>query len=533
MGAPPVVLVAFEEFDNLGVRYLAAVLSEKGFDPEIINFRDGNERILQKIKRFKPVVVGFSVIFQYHIYEFKELINYLRESGIRAHFCAGGQYASLRYRDLLEAIPFFDSIVRFEGEYTFLELVGCLYSGADWRKLKGIAYKENGQIIVNQLRLAEKDLDKFPFPMRPPLEDYALGKKFATLIAGRGCINNCSFCNNTEYLKQSSVHLKRLRKPEKVVSEIYFLFNEKDCSVFLFDDDDFPVKTENGSDWIERFCEELTRKRLSDKIIWKINCRPDQVDYKSFALMKAHGLFLVFLGIDDGTDSGLSGINKNMTVAKSLNGINNLKKLDISFDYGFMLFQPSSTFETINKNLDFLGQTLSDGYAPVKFLKMMPYFDTRIEKELRKEGRLKGLPGFLDYDFLDGSLNDYYEFIRNSFVEWMGHSEGLANTSIWAGNYFSVISHFYKITSKVKQLSDKTRKIVAQSNLFFIDRMKELAIIFKSGRYDPSDYKNLAGYKEDIKKHHDKYKEQIIDTVTKACSIAEYQTMRQLIRIQS
>lgn len=368
--------------------------------------------------------------------------------------------------------------------------------------------------------------------MRPPLEDYALGKKFATLIAGRGCINNCSFCNNTEYLKQSSVHLKRIRKPEKVVSEIYFLFNEKDCSVFLFDDDDFPVKTENGSDWILRFCEELRLKKLADKIMWKINCRPDQIDYNSFALMKNHGLFLVFLGIDDGTDSGLASINKHMTVERSLNGINNLKKLDIDFDYGFMLFQPSSTYETINKNLDFLGQMLSDGYAPVKFLKMMPYFDTRIEEELRKEGRLKGLPGFLDYDFLDGSLNDYYEFIRNSFVEWMGHSEGLANTSIWAGNYFSVISHFYKITSKVKQLSDKTRKIVAQSNLFFIDRMKELAIIFKSGRYDPSDYKNLTGYKEDIKKHHDKYKEQIIDTVTKACSIAEYQTMRQLIRIQ-
>ena len=87
-----------------------------------------------------------------------------------------------------------------------------------------------------------------------------------------------------------------------------FLHHKQDCSVFLFEDDDFPVRTKNGYDWIDRFCKELKRKKLVNKIIWKINCRPDEVDSDCFAIMKSHGLYLVFLGIDDGTDSGLAQI---------------------------------------------------------------------------------------------------------------------------------------------------------------------------------------------------------------------------------
>ena len=318
----------------------------------------------------------------------------------------------MRYEDLFKLIPSLDSIVRFDGEYTFLELVNHLHTGEDWRHIKGIAFRENRKIIANPLRPPEMDLDKFPFPIRSPIENYALEKKFATILAGRGCVNNCSFCNNTEYIRQSSVPVRRTRKPEKVVEEMDFLHKKQDCSVFLFEDDDFPVRTKNGSDWIDQFCKELKRKKLANKIIWKINCRTDEVDPDRFAIMKSHGLYLVFLGIDDGTDSGLLGLNKRMTVADNMRGINILKRLEIGFDYGFMLFQPSSTFKSINDNLTFLRQLCNDGSTPVTFLKLEPFFDTRIEKELRKEGRLRGKPGFLYYSFLNSSLDHYYEFIK-------------------------------------------------------------------------------------------------------------------------
>jgi anaerobic magnesium-protoporphyrin IX monomethyl ester cyclase len=523
MNAIPVALVAFRDFENLGAGYLVSVLSEAGYDTLLIDFRQGKEEILKRLNSINPLMVGFSVIFQYHIYEFEELISYLREGGIKCHFTAGGQYASLRYDELFDLIPSLDSVVRFEGEYTFLDLVNCIYSGTGWTDVPGIAYKTSDKITVNPLRPVESNLDKFPFPMRSTLKEYALGKKFATILAGRGCVNNCSFCYLNEYYQQSSGPHKRIREPEKVVLEMELLHLNEDCSVFLFQDDDFPVKTIQGSDWTEAFCNELKHKKLADKIMWKINCRTDEVDYDSFSRMKDHGLFLAFLGIEDGTDIGLSRMNKHTTAAKCMEGINILKKLETGFDYGFMLFQPSATYRSVNDNLDFLRELCSDGSAPVTFLKMMPYCATPIEKELRKEGRLIGKPGFYDYNFLDESMNHYYSFIKECLIDWLNDSAGLSNISKWARNYISVFSHYFDSTKEVQLISGNVKKTISESNLYLLDTLKELSTIFNTGKFNNYNYKELDFYRQNINIKHNHFTEQINNYMSTLLGIAEHQ----------
>jgi anaerobic magnesium-protoporphyrin IX monomethyl ester cyclase len=521
MNSPPVAIIAFEEFDNLGVGYLASVLAEAGYKSSLIDFRNGKEKILKMLKRIKPLIVGFSIIFQYHINEFEELILFLRKGGISCHFTSGGQYASLRYEDLFEFIPSLDSVVRFDGEYTFLDLVNSIYNGIEWKNIIGIAFKSSNKIIVNPLRQVETDLDKIPLPIRSPLKEYALDRKFATILAGRGCINNCSFCYLREYYLQASGPFKRVRKPEKVAGEMEILHIEKNCSVFLFQDDDFPVKTATGVEWIENFCMELKRKNMSDKIMWKINCRPDEVDYEIFALMKNHGLFLVFLGIEDGTDIGLTRLNKHITVAKCKEGINILKKLEIDFDYGFMLFQPSSTYTSVNDNLDFLREMFSDGSAPVTFLKMMPFCATPIELELRKEGRLKGKPGFLDYDFLDESMNHYYNYVSDCLLDWLYASDGLSNISKWARNYIAVCSHYFKLMPDILFIKREVTDIISESNIFFLDTMNELSCVFESGKYKSHNYNGLVKYRKMINMKHKHFKERINNTMSFLLSLTE------------
>jgi radical SAM superfamily enzyme YgiQ (UPF0313 family) len=345
------------------------------------------------------------------------------------------------------------------------------------------------------------------------------------MIAGRGCINNCSFCNNTEYLKQSSLPVKRLRKPEKVVDEIEYLAREGNCSVFLFEDDDFPVKVVNGDDWVTKFCKELRFRGLVGSILWKINCRPDEIDQDRFSMMKEHGLFLVFIGIDDGTDTGLKLLNKHMKVSDCLRGVNILKYLRINFDYGFMLFQPSSTFESLEQNLEFLEQLCSDGSTPVTFLKLRPYFDTKIERDLRKDGKLKGEPGFFDYDFPDRSFDGFFRHINELFMEWINDPEGLVNIVKWSKSYFSVFSHFYKTTPEILDLSEKVRINIIQSNLFILNNLRELAAIFESGKYNNEKYGNLTVFRKRIKENHDYFKKQIGDSVKRLIHIAEYQKL--------
>jgi len=518
----PVVFIAKREYDNIGIGYMAAMLRDAGFDSKIIDVSEKKTKILKKLKSLEPAIVGFSVIYQYNIDRYIKLISFLRKSGIRCHLTAGGHYASLRYEELFELLPELDSIIRFEGEYTIVELAKDLQDKNEWRNIKSLVYADKGKIIANPLRELEGDLDRLPYPKRRPLSNYAFNMKFSTILAGRGCRYNCSFCNLREFYRPFPRLIKRTRKPEMVVKEMEYLYRKKGCSVFLFQDDDFPVSGKKGTEWIERFCMELKSRELSNKIMWKINCRPDEIREKIFLLMKNHGLFLVFIGIEDGTDSGLKMFNKQMTLSESLTGIDTLKKLNIGFDFGFMLFHPATTFKSLRENLDFLKSTVGDGYSPVGLIKTMPYYESLIEKDLIKEGRIKGRPGYRDYDFLEENMNKYYKFIVNCFSKWTRDSNGVQNISKWARNYVSVCSRNFESTIILPLVEREIKNIIAESNLFFISAMNELATYFESGEYI-KDNIYLDSYRRKIKTKHKHFTAKINNSMSNLLVFTELQ----------
>ncbi len=503
MRGSTVILICIGEYDNLGTGYLASMLIREGFKAEIIDIREGQEEILKLLLHKDPFIVGFSVVFESYINDFVNLISSLREGGINCHFTAGGHYASLKYKEIFRFIPSLDSVVRFEGEYTFLGLVKAVSEGKDWRDIKGLAFSKDHQIVSNKLRSPETDLDSFPFPVRSlPLKNYAFDIKFATLIAGRGCLYDCSYCSTREFQHQSGGPLKRIRNPEKVVTEMVSLHRNHGCSVFLFQDDDFPIEKKNN-EWIDHFCSALERERLKGRILWKINCRPDEIDGALFERLKRFGLFLVFIGIEDGTDSGLKRFNKYISVSDTLKGIDVLKKLDIGFDYGFMLFQPETTFQSLRENLDFLKNICQDGSTPVTFLKVLPYYETRIERELRAEGRLIGEPGFQDYEFRDNRLNDYYHFVSMNFNEWRQAPNGLVNMSKWTRNFLSVFRFFSPWNKAASPVSEMTREIISESNVYLIDTLKDLSVYFElQANHKPEKDKYLEVKAEEIGKKH-------------------------------
>jgi anaerobic magnesium-protoporphyrin IX monomethyl ester cyclase len=504
----PVVFIAYKDYDNLGIGYMASILSEAGYKSTLLDFRKSKMEIRDRIRAIDPAVVGFSIIFHEHINLFRDLIIYLRKEGIVCHFTAGGHYASLRYEELFTLIPQLDSIVRFEGEYTFLDLVKCLTNGADWEKIQGMAFRTKKKVTSNPLRPLEKDLDNFPFPLRLPLKEYAIGKKYATIIAGRGCIYSCSFCNTRKFYSLPPGPVKRIRRPEMVVREMEYLYKQKDCSIFLFQDDDFPVNPKYNGDWVRRFCNELERVSLSKNIMWKINCRPDEVNMETFSLMKKNGLFHTFLGIEDGTDIGLKRFNKHLTVEESIKGINILRKLNIGFDYGFILFHPFTTYDSLDENLNFLLKICGDGYSTVPFQKLIPIYETKVEKELIDSGRLIFPEGFPDFSFLEESMNRYYDFVFSCFNDWLRDPEGVENISKCARNYFPVYLHYNQSDSEILKHRLKIKKLISESNIFLMETMKELADIFRAGQYvENNDL--LDFYKERTRSKHIRLKYRI------------------------
>ena len=207
-GATKVALIGFQDQGNLGLGYLAAVLRKHGCAVEMIEVRDSPEAIAARLLERQPLVVGFSLIFQFFLPQYRQIAQHLRAAGIACHFTIGGHYPSLCHDELLTNFPEIDSVVRYEGEETLIELVDRLRAGADWRDVSGIAYASGGQIVSTQARPLVQDLDELPFPDRPYEPERVGG--FATLpvLASRGCIRRCSFC---------SIHTFYRTAPGKVV----------------------------------------------------------------------------------------------------------------------------------------------------------------------------------------------------------------------------------------------------------------------------------------------------------------------------
>ncbi|MBV9762045.1 MAG: B12-binding domain-containing radical SAM protein [Acidobacteriaceae bacterium] len=463
----PVLLVGFQRHSNLGIGYLAASLRREGYDARIFDFEANRQEILEEALALSPVLIGFSLIFQSYIPWFGSLIRYLRENGVNCHFTMGGHFPSLSYQHTLELIPELDSVVRFEGEETLLELVDLLSLGGVWKGLPGLAYRKDSGVVSTPMRHLVDDLDTLPYPVREFNCDGAiLGRNITPMLASRGCARTCSFCSIHMFYRTAPGKVVRTRKPAQVVNEMRFLLEEHGRSIFLFQDDDFPLFGPVWQRWANEFVQEIHRNGLKGRVVWKINCRADAVEPELFKKMHEAGLYMVYMGLESGTEEGLKTLHKQITVEQNVRAVQILKALGIIFEFGFMLLDPSSTFESVRANVRFLRTVAGDGSSGVTFGRMVPYDGTPIKDDLQRAGRLKGDVCRPDYDFLDPRLDDFYKAIIH-IVNVTGWTHGLHALSPQinvAWNEVAVIEHLFPNIPQLDVYRETLREVTRESN---------------------------------------------------------------------
>jgi anaerobic magnesium-protoporphyrin IX monomethyl ester cyclase len=492
-GRAEVALIGFQDQGNLGMGYLAAVLRRHGCAVEIVEVRDKPEAIAARLLERPPTVVGFSLIFQFFLPQYRRLAQYLRAAGVTCHFTIGGHYPSLCHDELLTNFPEIDSVVRYEGEETLVALVDRLHAGEEWRVLDGIAYLRNGEVVTNPARPLVQDLDTLPFPERPYEPGRVGGFPTLPVLASRGCIRRCSFCSIHTFYRTAPGKVVRVRKPEKIVEEMLELHRRHDVRVFLFQDDDFPLWGKKGRRWADELMGRMHDSGLAENTIWKISCRAEYVETELFAAMREAGLFLVYMGIESGVESGLEILFKQMTIQQNLDAVATLKQLGIVYSYGFMLFDPSSTFESVRQNVGFLRQIVADGSAPAFFSRMLPYGGTPIRDLLAKEGRLRGDLTHPDYDFLDLRLNDYYGLLHKTVRPWI-HNQGLANQLSYAWDEVETFARLTPGLRGVKAYRKALAKLTAQANDRLFRLVEESSLAFEQGDRSLLDPKAIATY---------------------------------------
>ncbi|MTH96168.1 magnesium-protoporphyrin IX monomethyl ester anaerobic oxidative cyclase, partial [Roseibium sp. RKSG952] len=281
------------------VAYLSGSLKNAGFTD--IHFLDAmtnhldDDGIRQGIAKIKPDVVGVTSITP-SIYAAEHILDIARETVPDAIRVLGGVHATFMYKQVLSEAPWIDVIVRGEGEEIAIDLMRTIDEGRwpqDRHKIKGIAFREDDQILATQAASTVKDLDAIdPDWSILEWEKYTyipLGTRVAIPNLARGCPFTCSFCSQWKFWRDY-----RVRDPQKVVDEIETLVREHDVGFFILADEE---PTINRKKFIE-FCEELIARGLPDKIKWGINTRVTDImrDKDLLPLYRKAGLVHVSLG---------------------------------------------------------------------------------------------------------------------------------------------------------------------------------------------------------------------------------------------
>ena len=80
-----IALIGYQDQGNLGLGYLAAVVERRGWTARLYDIRDDAASLARELQARKPLIVGFSLIFQFFLPRYRKVAQTLRAAGIDAH----------------------------------------------------------------------------------------------------------------------------------------------------------------------------------------------------------------------------------------------------------------------------------------------------------------------------------------------------------------------------------------------------------------------------------------------------------------
>ena len=142
---------------HIGLGYLGQTLFENGIEHDVLDMNFGYKfnHLQAKIDSFKPDLIGFSLLtLEYK--KFYELLNAVKEKNENIKIVVGGPHLTIMKEQVLRECVGIDYGVAYEGEETLLEL--C--RGVSEDNIKGLMFRDNGQVFYNGDRQFKNDLDK-------------------------------------------------------------------------------------------------------------------------------------------------------------------------------------------------------------------------------------------------------------------------------------------------------------------------------------------------------------------------------------
>lgn len=424
--------VVFNEQDNninswINIGYIASYLLENSSVCVRFSFYtvDEVEKAVQEIYAVQPDIIGLPIL-QHNFYVALSFCEQIKKMMPNVYIILGNKEATCYSRYIMERYPEIDAIILGEGEVTTSEVCNCLCSRQDISKCPGLMIRCGDKIFETAPRQLIENLDELPFPHR----GYRVGNgNFYNIIGSRGCIGNCSFCeSNTIFNKNTYTHSQvRSRSISNILDEVAALARGRNFVAINFLDSTFCADDGEAISRLEDLYLQIIERELNFQ--FNINIRSEQVDEKFVdCLIKLSrvGLDSVLIGIEAGNADDIQLYNKGADLNTHRYALNLLRnRLEetpniIGVEYGFINFNPYSTIEKLETNLEFAHINKLALYPFDIMSKLRISGSTAITHKIEKDGLLIGDPSqpIVDpyaYRFIDNRVDKLYRVLNKAF----------------------------------------------------------------------------------------------------------------------
>jgi len=391
---------------NFGLSYISAVLKKHGHDTKLTLLsqalgEQNRERLDQIINEFKPKLICLNAISTQYPFVASQAA-YIKNTYPGIFLIVGGPHVSLNPSKILDDA--FDALCISEGEYATLELVEQLEKGQQPTGIANLWFKRNGEIEINQSRPFIDNLDDVPFPDREMwsawIDEGTVSRH--SILLGRGCPFNCTYCSNPAFRKLAEGRYVRFRSPANIMAEI------KEIAGGLSAKKEIYLEVETfGADpsWACDLFAGLKKlnEELAEPLAYGANIRfTPGVDFNElFAACQAANFRFIQIGLESGSDRVRREIMKRYYANEDI-----IKTVKLARRYGLqvalynMVGLPSETPEEFQETIDVNRECQPDWHITSIFY---PYPGTDLYRLCREQnlitdnlGSAERIQSFLD-----------------------------------------------------------------------------------------------------------------------------------------
>lgn len=289
---------------QMGISYISSMLKKGGHKTELLVLkRQGFKRDTKNIlKKTLFHIICFTAVFSdYSFVAEVALFLEMEEKHRKPYMVIGGPHASLLPQEVING-PF-DAVCVGEGEYAMVELASAVQERKQPRGIPNLWIKDGHSVEKNPPREFIQNLDELPFPDREMWRPWVRNDSKHTILLGRGCHYNCTYCCNHIYKKLAKGRYVRLRSQLNILKEIrYISENFPDVTEIFFE-----VETIMANEkWTLELCQMLEEfNAFREKpISFGANVRvlPKRNLEPSFEAFHRAGLKYINIGIESGSE---------------------------------------------------------------------------------------------------------------------------------------------------------------------------------------------------------------------------------------